>query len=251
MSTRLETRLAEMPLVGEFLVDRTAQEEALTPPAAHAVAGRLLDATIVVTLAATAVQSVTYAFSVVALGNATLFDIDQDSGVFTWASATATAFAGVALVVLAYLQKSHRRMLAVLGAVCLYLSLDDAAALHERVGQDVRNDVLHTSLASLNGIIWPILFFPLLAFAFLAFMWLAARACTSRERRFIIVGLGLLVLAIGAEAIHGPIGAMRDIGDFRYYAEVTVEEGLELAGWIVLAGAAFSLLLRRLVAAVR
>jgi hypothetical protein len=237
---RVLDRVSDIPYAGAFVADRTEEEERRTAPASRALAVRVVRTGVIAAIVAAVSQSIIYLFSAAFLGNSWVFNVDIDAGVFTWASATVTAFAALALAVLSLVRPHHRWLNALAALVILYLSLDDQIAIHERIGTYLEDHVVQ----SVSGILWEIAYIPLLLFPFLTFAWIASNVVTRPERRAIGLGLGLLVGALFAEAIHGVIGALQSAANFRYYAEVTIEEGMELAAWIVLASVTMSLLLR-------
>ncbi len=84
---------------------------------------------------------------------------------------------------------------------------------------------------------WIVLYLPLLVLAF-AVLAALARDTDARTRRFIHVGLGLLVFAVAAESSSALTHSWGyEDGSTYDTFEVAVEEGAELAGWILVAAA--------------
>jgi hypothetical protein len=90
------------------------------------------------------------------------------------------------------------------------------------------------------------LWLPLLGTAFLV-LWATARRATAPAGKMIQVALGLLVAAVALEVSALPIAPEGDeIAGWPYALEVVVEEGAELAAWILIALGLTTLLVRTL-----
>ncbi len=166
---------------------------------------------------------------------------DVDVGVFTWAGSSATfAAAFGALLVAAAAPAGSRAWPAALALILGFFSFDDAFALHERISIERIGPVDHAS-----RMLWVVVAMPLLALAAVMLATLALEAPRA-VRRVLGLALGLLVLAIGLEFLSPLLfAAGLDHGDVGYELEVVLEEGAELAAWVVAAGslAASALLL--------
>jgi hypothetical protein len=164
-----------------------------------------------------------------------MFNADDDGGVFTWASSMATAMAGLGVLLVASQVKARSRVLILLSMGLFFFSLDDAVALHERIPSLPFIPVGHS-----GRIVWIVCAMPLLAAVFvglLAFAWRAPEAL----RKAVIWGLGGLVIAIFLEFTSPVLFTLgSDHGKWLYELEVVAEEGLELASWILI-GAATSI----------
>lgn len=173
-------------------------------------------------------------------------NVDADNNSFAWASSVAqfaAAFCCALLLLTGWW--SFRRLLA-LTLILAYFSLDDIARFHEEIAYSFREDVLGVQLAY-GRIIWPIMFLPLLAAAFIL-LWRFAERAGDPAGRAIRIGLVMLVLAVFAEAFSvvfhvgdDPEGTLQDI------LQVAVEESLELAAWVLIAGAAAATLCKVLI----
>jgi hypothetical protein len=112
------------------------------------------------------------------------------------------------------------------------LSLDDIVALHERMGgvADALGLWDHA-----NRAVGLILLAPVLAAALALACWLS-RPAEAEVRRRVDMGMVLLAVAVLFEAAGSQL--IRNAGwsgaEPPYLAEVLVEEGMELAGWILL-----------------
>jgi hypothetical protein len=175
-------------------------------------------------------------------GDSWNLDAEADNNAWAWASSVATFTCAFVAVVLAVL--SGRGRLWFLAAVLAFFSVDDLVKIHEQVGTRVRDDVFGLP-TGWGRIAWPAIFFPLLAATFLL-LWRLAGDAPARAGRWLRVGLGLLVVAVALElasapwyisgrSAHSVVGAL----------EVAIEEGIELAAWILIASALTVVLLVR------
>jgi hypothetical protein len=217
---------------------------------AESVAVRLCDAGVVLA---------GVAFGVLLLGhlaNHALFDGDYwnlnpgtEGNAWTWASSVAVFAAGFALLVRAVAVEERRWYYGGLGAALAFFSLDDAVEIHERIGRWVGTRVLESAPGWLQNRTWLVLYVPLLVFAAVA-LWRESNG-THHARRTLRLGLLLLVAGIATEVF----GVVTKPIDRRGVAwpdilRIGVEEGLELAGWIVVASGLTALVYLTLVAAV-
>jgi hypothetical protein len=164
----------------------------------------------------------------------TNFSADADGNLLAWAGSAAIFAAACAAGVLALTRPAQRLPLALLAAALAFLSMDETAAIHERIGQ-AGVDVLNLGDEDYGRMIWPVIFFPLLVAVLIGLLRLANDA-PPEPRRAIFAGAGLLAAAVAAEILWSafPLSG-GDIGSWPDDLEVAFEEGLELAGWIVVA----------------
>lgn len=154
---------------------------------------------------------------------------DAELTIWSWASSTATACAALAAGLLAVAQRGRRLTYLFLAATLAFFSADDMLQIHERLKANLGG--AHET----TRIVWPVVYLPLLVASFLL-LWRCAAHAFGPARRSIRLGLLMLVAAVGWEAVSFfmvQIGL--DRGTFAYELEVVVEEGLELAGWILIA----------------
>jgi hypothetical protein len=169
---------------------------------------------------------------------------DVDANALSWLSSVATFTAALAAASLAIARPGMRRRMAALAAVLMFFSLDDVVAIHEAVGRDVTAQL--PIAPDLARIVWPAVFLPLLAFVAVV-LFQARRHAPPRARRLLSVALVMLAVAIVAEGawstwyLRGGV-----IEDWPDAIEVAVEEALELAAWILIAGALFAMAAVRL-----
>lgn len=167
-------------------------------------------------------------------GDSWNLDAEADNNAWAWASSVATFICAFVAVVLAVFTGAGR--LWFLAAVLAFFSVDDLVKIHEQIGTRVREDLFGLP-TGWGRLAWPAIFFPLLATTFLL-LWRLAGDAPVRAGRWLRVGLALLVVAVGLElasapwyisgrSAHSVVGAL----------EVAVEEGIELAAWILIATA--------------
>ena len=161
-----------------------------------------------------------------------LLNADVDIGVFTWASSLATGIAAFGVVLVAAQLFRFRKLMLGVGGILAFFSLDDAVGIHERISIDKIGPIAHAS-----RIAWIAFSLPLLAAAFLGLLAFGLRA-PDVLRKTLIWGLSALVLAISLEGTSPILFALgSDHGNWLYELEVVFEEGLELAGWILIGAA--------------
>jgi hypothetical protein len=196
---------------------------------------RLLRAGSVVVLAAVAAQTLAHLANPAFLGgDVASLDADLEHNAPNWASSVATFAAGLAVVLHALAFETLRRSFAVLGALLVWFSLDDAIAAHERFGVKVGEDVLGLS-EDWAVRVWIVFFIPLLVLA-AVLLWQVAKEIWPRARRFVLAGLGLLAASIFVEFLDPLTSTDDETGT--HWPDVLAtgfEEGLELAGWGVIA----------------
>jgi hypothetical protein len=207
-------------------------------------------------LCAAGVSLAAFAFGVLVLGhlaNHALFDGDvwnlnpgTEGNAWTWASSAAVFAAGFAALVRAVALDERRAAFAWLAAALMFFSLDDAVEIHEEMGQAVGSRLLESAPGYAQNRTWLILYVPLLVYVAVT-LW---RESTGPHpaRRTLRLGLWLLVAAVATEAF----GLVTKPIDRRGVAwpdilRVGVEEGIELAGWIVAAAALTALVYLALV----
>ena len=96
--------------------------------------------------------------------------------------------------------------------------------------------------------IWPAIFFPLLLVAFVLLVDFV-RDAPRRVRRTAYVGLGLLVFSVLAEITSAFLRREYGNGSWQFEVEVALEEGAEVAGWLLIAFALASVAFAQIAAA--
>jgi hypothetical protein len=174
------------------------------------------------------------------VGNAVLLDhrianldADHDGNLLAWAGSAAIFAAACSAAVLAVIRR--RAVLGLLAAAALFLSLDETASIHERLGQAGVN-ALSLSDDDYGRLIWPVILFPILVVVALG-LWRVASTARPNPRRAIAIGFVLLVAAVAAELVWAafPLSG-GEIGSWPDALAVAIEEGLELGGWLLVAG---------------
>lgn len=171
---------------------------------------------------------------------------DQEGSLFQLATAGVTAAAGVAAAAHAWRFDLRRRRFAALAGILLYFAADDVLVLHEGLGEAAGEKIGLEGHVAVR--LWILLLAPLLLSAFLLIVSEARRA-GAPLRSLLYGGLGTLAAAVVVEVAgavtRDPSFIERVSGKpetFRYL----VEEGLELGGWVLLAGGLWVLTVARL-----
>lgn len=155
-------------------------------------------------------------------------DADGEQTVFSWMGSVVTFAAALACVLLVATGLGRGRLLLSLAGLLAFLSLDEAISIHERISIRIAN-VLDLSIVWIR-VIWPIVYLPLLI-AVLALLLAAVRSAPRDNARLVLVGLGCLSGAVVSELVSVSLSSS-GLADA---LEVTIEEGLELAGWGLIA----------------
>jgi hypothetical protein len=240
MATPVTRRAERLDLV---LLEQAREAQAPTP--ADRLVRRMLQIGIAVVIAGVLIQAASGLVDVLALDDKyNQLNPDGEGNAFSWASASATFVAGFVSILLGLTGRYGRRVL-VLGGILIFFSLDDTIRIHETG--------TYKAMAAITGVehrlLWPMLWLPLLATAFLV-LWTTAARAAAPARNLIRIGLVLLVCSVGLEISALPIqpeGA--EIATWPYALEVVLEEGAELAGWILIALGLMTLLIRAVAAA--
>ncbi len=204
--------------------------------------GRILRGAAFLAVAAVLVQSAAHLVDVVAFDlSVNLINVDSDTSAFTWASVVTEATAAAMVLLIAATVAGRRARLLLLSGLLAFFSLDDAVEIHERLSSQAGRflDFPHSS-----RVFWPLVFLPLLAATFVL-LWNLARHPRSPAGRAIRLGLVLLAAAVALEVASPLLLSGWDHGDLPYELEVVLEEGLELGGWIMIAGGVAAVLVDR------
>jgi hypothetical protein len=211
------------------------------------ITGRLLTVGVGIAVAGGLVIVVAHAINALVLDDR-FFELNarSEGNFFTWASSSAAFGAAFAAAVHAIVFERHRLRWVVVAVAFAYSSLDDFIRVHERLGQALYTDTLGLSkeLASRLEILT---FAPLLAAGFLA-AWSLSRVQPGRVGTLLRYGLITLAVALAFELVAGSTRLLLD-GPLAWIDELRIasEEGLELAGWTVVATALTGALCVRLV----
>ena len=157
---------------------------------------------------------------------------DEEFNAFAWASSMATFAAAFFLFVPAVAAGTFDGITMLASGSIAFLSLDDAIGLHERLAE--RSIEILDAQVSLQRVVWPLFYLPLLVFV-LVILWRMAKGSDPASVA-LKVGLVLLAAAIGAE-LTSALYVDEGVDSWPAALEVAFEEGAELAGWILIAGA--------------
>jgi hypothetical protein len=205
---------------------------------------------IAVTVTAVAVQTLAYVANEVLFGGrfeqlrlGTLPD-GTESPYFTWMSTSATFAAAFTSLLLALAFAEHRSTYGLLAAALAYYSLDDLAQIHERVPGLFADLGLPRTLVDASDFL---LFAPV-ALLVLVLLGSVARQATAHARVALNAGLLLLVVSVLLDEGVRPLTQRLE---WRGVAapeagRIAVEEGLELAGMMLVATALATILCVRL-----
>jgi len=158
-------------------------------------------------------------------------DVSRDTGVDASLSLAAVTLAAIALALALLRGASGRTRLAVAGAGLAFLAADMATGLHERLSDAA-------APAAVDH--WPaaVLYAPILAAVAVAF-WREGSALARTAVAFLGAALAIRFVA-------GAVYLAVDYrpGDGAKEVAVALQQGLELAGWLLLAAAAVEILVR-------
>lgn len=156
-------------------------------------------------------------------------DVNEEHNVFTWANSGVILVGSLAACVTVLLgAQQHRRELLALALCMAFISFDETVVLHENIAFAILGafdigDVY-------DSLFWPILYSPLLAGTALLLVRVAGSA-VPRARRCVLVGLGLLGLAVLLEIVSTPWSTDRNVV---HTIEGGFEEMAEIGGWILI-----------------
>ena len=185
-------------------------------------------------LVAVAVQTALYLADVYAFDRRVgTFDVDAESGLPAWAATVAIFSTGLVALLLSFVESSRRPSLLALAGAVTFLSFDESLVVHERVGLEI-TEALDLSDKYLR-VAWPAVYLPLLAAIAVLVVYLA-RTSTGPARRLLVVGLVALAGAVGLEVAGLALDLIPSLTatDWLYTIQIALEEGAELAGWILL-----------------
>ena len=183
-------------------------------------------------LAAVVLQSVGEVVNFALDADIDALDADEELNVFAWAPSMSTFAAAFFLFVPAVAVPTLDRLRLVAAGALAFFSLDDAVSFHERLAE--RSVQLLDSEVSLERVVWPVVYLPLLVFVFVILFQMARRHPNAIGSA-LLVGLALLALAVLGEVTSALY--VEDEATWGSITEIAAEEGAELAGWILIAGA--------------
>jgi len=185
-----------------------------------------------------------------------LFSLRAENSLGTWfSSVQLLMLAAVLGVTMVHGRQASRRSPAWwatgwLGVICLYVSIDEVAQIHERIGRATRLSGLADSFPSYP---WLPVLSPLLVVTAVLIVLLVARYLKSfRARLLVSLGLVVWIIAIGVEFVQGLPGAHAWLADaiplsrrFVDHFSRVIEEFFEMLGCsLLLTGFLTDLLVR-------
>jgi hypothetical protein len=195
-----------------------------------------------IVLAGVAVSVVTalWFLDVYALGRGVaMFDLGE-GGLITWSSVAATIAVAVIALLLSFVDPFQRVRGVLLALGLAYISFDDAVVIHERLATGVAEALGLPD--DYSRVLYPLVLFPLLLMV--AYLLLELGRTDPLALRFLLAGLAGLVIGVGvdsAEIVYDALDVSE--GSWLRVVGVTITEGAELAGWILIAtGAAIRLI---------
>lgn len=201
-------------------------------PARSADQHSLVVAGVFLALVAVAAQTALYAADIYVFDRRfQMFDLDGEGGVPTWASTVAIFSTGLLALLLSFVESARRLRLLALAGAAAFLSFDEFLIVHERLGLAV-TEALDLSDKYLR-VAWPAIYLPLLA-GVAALVFQLAWTSPNPARRLLAIGLVTLGSAVGLEIAGLALDLLPNVPEWLYTVEIALEEGAELAGWILL-----------------
>ena len=173
------------------------------------------------------------------LGFARLLNLDRENNIPTWYSSSALLLSAILLAVIGLSNKREGNLYAFhwlgLAAIFLYLSLDEAAGLHEQMGillkpMQEATGYIHGVFLYDPWLIVGVMFVLIVALSYLRF--LAALSVKIRSL-FLLAGTLYIGGALGTETLGNRRVYLDGYEDFTYAMFVACEEGLEMLGVVV------------------
>lgn len=163
---------------------------------------------------------------------------NAEGNALTWLS-SAAAFGGATVALLLW-ACTHERISLLLAGLLAFFSLDDTVQVHEKSGEAL-GDAL--GLPDWSVRLWLVLYLPIVAVA-AWLIWQLAKSARHDAARALKLGLLLAASAFAIEIV-GPV--TKEIAERGFEApdavRVGIEEGVELAAWILVATGLTALLL--------
>lgn len=177
--------------------------------------------------------AVEFAIRAGVLSETDLFHLGREENIPTWYSSTKLGVVGLVFLCTAFLiaKASKLDRLAVLlgAAMFIVLSVDETALLHERIGDLVNTDSIHSRF--IESGIWPILCAPVFVIGIVVVYRLGRRLLKRNVTAILASGLAILLAgAVGLEMAANLVTPY----SLAYHGLVVCEETLEMIGETVL-----------------
>lgn len=150
----------------------------------------------------------------------------------SWIGVVASFAGALAAALHALILPDRRRSFFVLAATLGFISVDEGIRFHERVGETV----------GLFENVETVILAPVYAVVFLI-IWAYGGEVFKRARTLLRLGLILLVAAVTADLGSGLTSSLEEQGTvWPHVIRLSLEEGLEVSGWILISGTLTTLL---------
>lgn len=163
-----------------------------------------------------------------------LVDVSEEANITSWFSSSLLFISALILLLIARLKRvekdSYTRHWAFLSYIFFFLSLDEAAGIHELTIKPLR------SLFSASGIFfyaWVIVAIPIVLLIGILYMRFIISLPSNTRNNFILAGILFLVGAVGFEMLEGLFRHSEIAGMYLSSFFVTIEELLENLGVVV------------------
>jgi len=166
------------------------------------------------------------------------FDITLEESTGTWLSATLALFVGLVAAAIAVHGRKHDPVLfvvgwGVVGLFFAYMSVDDTAKIHERLGTLLQLKLEQSTDTPLSGWFpsygWQLFVAPFFVAMGFFILWFCLKAVAPRARIWVLIALGLYAIAMGLDFIEGHFREMAD-EEFPTHLMQLTEETLEMLG---------------------
>lgn len=172
------------------------------------------------------------------LGFQRLFNLDLENNIPSWYASSSLLLCAVLLGVIG-VAKQHERALRSrqwfgLAAIFLYLSLDEAASLHEMaipLGRKLLDSIgVSSGYLHFAWVIFGMIAFSIVGFSYLRFLRALPK---TTGQLFVMAGLLYVAGALGVEMFGGMAASRGEMDTMFYAVLVAVEEGLEMFGVVL------------------
>lgn len=168
------------------------------------------------------------------LGFMELFNTGKESNIPTWFSSFMLLLAAVFLHIITFMKQSGRERHVlhwrILSIIFLYLSIDEASSVHERLGVLIGRVLNLQVLITYGWLVPGVIVAAIVALLFVPFL---INLPPTIRRLFIIAGVLYLGGASGMEAVSLKWGLTYGMGTIHYRLLTTIEEFLEMMGTVV------------------
>ncbi|RMF79290.1 MAG: hypothetical protein D6737_11980 [Chloroflexi bacterium] len=164
-----------------------------------------------------------------------LFNVNREGNIPTWFSSSILLFAALLFAVIAYAVRQRGGTLQArwwgLAAILLYLSIDEAAAIHEKLTVPLQDSLHVTGYLYFAWVLVGIPLALIVTLTYLRFVWhLPAHI----RRLFFLAGAVYLGGALGVEIISANQWYLNDGTSLIFSTIGTVEEWMEMMGVVII-----------------